>query len=182
MSDLSFVSAHTPGAREALLELDAEYMAWVRQAMAQWLPGAAGGLRPCPDAQVIQALCAARPPEGVGYLLAVDGQAAGMCGLRRIAAQTAEIKRLYIRPAYRDRRFAHLALARLMDDAARCGCPRVCLDTAPFMAAAHRLYEAQGFTDCGPYEGTEVPPALWGQWRFMQRAVPGPVAAPQAPC
>jgi hypothetical protein len=48
------------------------------------------------------------------------------------------------------------------------GYDHVRLDTGPFMAAAHRTYEAAGFVDRGPYEGAEVPKELWPHGRFME--------------
>lgn len=45
---------------------------------------------------------------------------------------------------------------------------------------AQRLYAAHGFTDCAPYEGSEVPPTLRSRWRFMQRTVGGLPGAMQA--
>lgn len=49
------------------------------------------------------------------------------------------------------------------------GYESVCLDTALFMKSAHRLYEANGFSDCSAYEGVEVPSEFHGRWRFIER-------------
>jgi GNAT superfamily N-acetyltransferase len=62
-------------------------------------------------------------------------------------------------------------LSRLLADAKAFGYQRVCLDTALFMTSAHRLYEANGFSDCTAYEGVEVPPDFHRRWRFMERAL-----------
>ena len=56
---------------------------------------------------------------------------------------------------------------RLMEDAARFGYKRVCLETAPFMKSAHRIYESAGFIDRAPYLETEVSQAFHSGWRFM---------------
>lgn len=169
---------HHGAAHDSLVRLDAEYLAWVRSELAKRFPALAteGGALPRPggDADMLKALYTSHPPGNVLYLIEIDGDAAGMCGLRGLGRDTAEIKRLYVRPAYRGMRLGSSALRRLVADACQRGYARVCLDTADFMTAAHRLYEAHGFTDCAAYEGTEVPAALHRQWRFMQRAISMP--------
>lgn len=101
------------------------------------------------------------------YLIEVDGQLAGMGGLRRLRADIAEIKRLYILPGFRGLQLGNSLLQHLLVDARKFGYQQVFLDTAPFMKAAHRLYETAGFTDCPSYAETEVPVALQSDWRFM---------------
>ena len=44
------------------------------------------------------------------------------------------------------------------------------LDSARFMAPAHALYRQHGFAEIEPYAQSEVPPAYWPHWVFMQRA------------
>lgn len=162
-------------AHDPLQSLQTEYLSWVQGEMARCFPDAellqTGG-----NGDMVQALCAEHPPGSVFYLIKVDGEAAGMCGLRSLGGNTAEIKRLYVRPAYRGMQLGSSALRRLLEDACQRGYTRICLDTAHFMQAAHGLYAAHGFTDCAAYEGTEVPATLHGHWRFMQRAItrPGP--------
>lgn len=61
-----------------------------------------------------------------------------------------------------------------MADARTFGYMRVKLDTAPFMHAAHRLYESAGFRDCAPYAESEVPAFLHAKWRFMEKVLTTP--------
>lgn len=68
-------------------------------------------------------------------------------------------------------KLGELMLNRLLADARAFGYQRVCLDTALFMKSAHRLHEANGFSDCPAYEGVEVPSEFHGRWRFMERAL-----------
>ena len=175
----SFQTAHPVTDRAALLELNMEYMAWVVAGLKQ-STGAAPpdvvrmGLAPY-VASVLEKLCAQTPPQGVFYLVVHDGAVAGMGGLRRVGdaggatTDVAEIKRVYVKPAFRGQQLGRAIVQRLMDDARRFGYGRVCLDSAPFMQTAQRLYEALGFEDCAAYEGTEVPVALNASWRFMAR-------------
>ena len=161
--------------RDSLQEIQAEYLAWVHGHMTRYSPAPAdqGTGMPQPEGYVdiVQTLCATEPLGNVLYLIEVDGKAAGMCGLRRLGGNTAEIKRMYVRPAYRGKQIGAYALRGLLTDASRWGVTVICLDTALFMQTAHRLYEAYGFTECAAYEGSEVPAALHGQWRFMQLVI-----------
>jgi GNAT superfamily N-acetyltransferase len=180
MSTPVFHQANPITDRAALLALNTEYMAWVVDGLKQ-STGAAPpvimrmGLVPY-VASVLDKLCAQTPPQGVFYVVMLDGAVAGMGGLRRVgdaadgaSAGVAEIKRVYVRPAFRGRQLGRAIVQRLMADARGFGYQRVCLDSAPFMQAAQRLYEALGFVDCAAYEGTEVPVALNASWRFMAR-------------
>jgi len=96
------------------------------------------------------------PPRG-SLLLARFGPAvAGCVGLRPLGADVGEIKRLYVRPAFRGAG-AGDALARAAIAAARDrGYARVRLDTLPTMTAARRLYEKLGFREIAPYRFNPV--------------------------
>ncbi|MNC92056.1 Aminoglycoside N(6')-acetyltransferase type 1 [compost metagenome] len=79
--------------------------------------------------------------------------------MRRLDPATGEIKRLYVRPAYRGamlgRRLAEAALA-----AARgAGCRRVMLDSLPQMREAASLYRSLGFEETAPYLPEPTPGA-----------------------
>lgn len=118
---------------------------------------------------VLDTICGDPPPRSIFYLVELDQHLAGMGGLRWSRPCVAEIKRLYVRPAHRGAKLGAAILQRLHADARAFGYERVQLDTAPFMHAAHRLYEASGFVDCAAYEGTEVPVFLHPSWRFMEK-------------
>jgi len=120
---------------------------------------------------VIAKVCGKPPPEGVFYLVFVHGQLAGMGGLRGLSQARAEIKRIYIRPPFRGMGLGELVLNRLMSDASHFGYKSVCLDSAPFMKSAQRVYEKNGFVDRQPYDGVEVLLEFHSRWRFMERAL-----------
>lgn len=165
--------------RPALLALNTEYLTWVFEGLAQHLGALPPELARLPPADYAEAMldkvCAEQPPVGGCYLLALPGEAGGpasfvgMGGLRRLDAQRAEVKRLYLRPAWRGQGLGHRLLAQLIDDARAFGYRQLCLDSAPFMREAQALYRQLGFEDGPCYDGTEVPEALRAQWRFMQR-------------
>lgn len=97
-------------------------------------------------------------------LLARDavGAALGCVALRPTAMSgTAEIKRLYLRPAARGqalgRRLAEAILAR----AREAGHARVVLDTLATMHTARRLYAELGFRPVPPYYDNPLPGTLY---------------------
>ena len=95
--------------------------------------------------------------------LAEEGEAPlGCIALRRIDAQRAEMKRLYVRPAARGLGLGRRLTAALLAEARRLGYRRICLDTLPVMRTAQALYEELGFVDIEPYRLNPVEGA-----RFM---------------
>ena len=93
------------------------------------------------------------------FLAREDGAAAGCVGMRRLDAQTAEMKRLYVRPAYRGRGIGR-ALAQATITAAReAGYERMVLDSLPKMHSALELYRELEFRETAPYLAEPTPGA-----------------------
>ena len=108
------------------------------------------------------------PPDG-RLLLAVDGDTAvGVGCLQRLRPDTAEIKRMFVRPSARGRGIGRLLLDRLVAAAHELGCDQVLLDSSRFMHAAHRLYRSVGFNEIEPYPESEIPTELRHHWLFMR--------------
>lgn len=102
-------------------------------------------------------------------LLAFDGDVAvGVGCLQKLRPDTAEIKRMFIRPSARGRGIGKLVLDRLMQAARDSGYDYVLLDSTRFMHAAHALYRAVGFTEIEPYPESEIPEELRHHWLFMR--------------
>ena len=80
-----------------------------------------------------------------------DGATAGAGMLRRIDETACEMKRLYVRPAFRGRGIGEALILRLIDEARRLGFMTMRLDTLPNMTAAIALYRSFGFRDIAPY-------------------------------
>ena len=177
---VQFVPTDPVEHRAELIALNVEYMAWVLAGIEHAFGTSPQDLlgQSIPDyvAGKLESVCGAPPPQGVFYLVRFDGALAGMGGLRRLRDGVAELKRVYVRPACRGARLGATIVERLLADARAFGYREVWLDSAPFMASAHRLYEAAGFTDCSPYPETEVPPQLRDRWRFMARVLPAAAA------
>ena len=85
------------------------------------------------------------PPEG-GFLVAyLDGAAVGCGGFRRLERGVAEIKRMYVRPAWRRRGLARHLLNGIEGALATAGYREVRLITGAAQPEAIRLYETCGY-------------------------------------
>ncbi len=65
--------------------------------------------------------------------------------MKKLDAQRCELKRLYIRPAFRGQGLARRLVERLLTDARSEGYQAMLLDTFPFLSGAIRLYRTLGF-------------------------------------
>jgi putative acetyltransferase len=102
-------------------------------------------------------------PAGCLLLALVDGALAGCGAFRPLAdadhANACEMKRLYVRPAFRRFGLGRLLAQSLMDEARRCGYSVVLLDTLDDMEAARELYASLGFEETAPYYYNPIPGA-----------------------
>ncbi len=88
-----------------------------------------------------------------GVLLAIEEDGALLaCGaLKRIAADTAEVKRMYTVPEARGRGLGRQILLALIERGRALGFRRLVLETGDLQPAAIHLYEATGFLRIPPY-------------------------------
>ena len=103
------------------------------------------------------------PPRGALLLATVDGQLAGCCALRPMDAadypNAAEMKRLYVRRAFRGLGLGRQLAEAALDAARQGGYTSVLLDTLNDMEAARALYEDLGFEEIPPYYHNPIPGA-----------------------
>ena len=102
-------------------------------------------------------------PAGLLLLASVDGQLAGCGAFRPLPdvdyANACEMKRLYVRPAFRRFGLGRILAQALMDHATESGYSVMLLDTLDDMEAARGLYTTLGFDEVPPYYYNPIPGA-----------------------
>lgn len=106
-------------------------------------------------------------PGGLFLIAREQGREAGCVGLKRHDAQTAEVKRLYVRPAFRGQELGRRLMTELVLRARRLGFERLILDAVPQTVVAQQLYEAMGFTETAPYYPNPVPGTRFFELRLQ---------------
>ena len=107
------------------------------------------------DAELAQLPGDYAPPRGLLLLALVDGAVAGCCALRPLDTadypNAAEMKRLYVRKAFRGFGLGRELTEAILDGARRAGYASVLLDTLDDMESARALYADLGFEEIPPY-------------------------------
>jgi putative acetyltransferase len=105
------------------------------------------------------------PPAGRIFLANWNGQAAGVIAMRPLEETGAcEMKRLFVRPAFRGKSLGRALAEKLIAEAAALGYRKMKLDTMQGkMDQAIELYQALGFRDVLPYYPSPV-----RETRFME--------------
>jgi ribosomal protein S18 acetylase RimI-like enzyme len=106
------------------------------------------------------------PPRGALLMVVREGAVAGCVALRPWDADICEMKRLFVRPAFRGARLGRTLAEGIVSEARRLGYARMRLDTLPSMGTAIGLYQRLGFIDIPPYRDNPVPGA-----RFLERTL-----------
>ena len=103
-----------------------------------------------------------RPPHGA-YLVGFEADVVtGGGGLRRLTDSVGEIKRMFVRPAFRSRGVARALLVALEEEARRLGCSATRLDTGPKQEHGLALYRSAGYRDVPAYNDNPFA-CFWGE-------------------
>ncbi len=87
----------------------------------------------------------------IGY---EDGEPVAAIAIRKVDDDTAEAKRLYIRPSSRGRGYARIMLNAMLDRCRKLGFQEVRFTTNPeVMAVAYALYKRMGFEELDAVDG-----------------------------
>ncbi len=95
------------------------------------------------------------PPIGALVLALVDNEPAGCCALRPLHntdhLNACEMKRLFVRRAFRGFGLGRLLVERMLTEGRLCGYTTMLLDTLSDMETARALYQEAGFVEIAPY-------------------------------
>jgi carbonic anhydrase len=106
------------------------------------------------------------PPSG-RLLLAIQespgnsGEAIGCAALRKFDPESCELKRLYVRAAFRGQGAARKLVKELIAEGRTIGYQRMVLDTLPSMQEAQKLYRTFGFREIPAYMKNPIPESLF---------------------
>jgi putative acetyltransferase len=100
-------------------------------------------------------------PSGSILVAKKNGETVGCVAVRSLGEEICEMKRLYVKPAYRGKRVGRdLALA-IIEEAKRLGYKAMRLDTVEAMKEASALYRALGFRPIDAYCYNPLPGAMY---------------------
>ena len=91
------------------------------------------------------------PPEGYLFLALSESQPIGCVGLRYFEKGICEMKRLYVRPNFREKNAGRKLSEAAIKAGKTLGYKRMRLDTLPSMEIANHLYKSLGFVEIEPY-------------------------------
>jgi GNAT superfamily N-acetyltransferase len=102
------------------------------------------------------------PPAGRLLLAEFDDQLAGCVALHKLDSAICEMKRLYLRPQFRNQGLGRLLAEKIISEARQIGYERMRLDTVgPVMKDAVAMYRKLGFKDIVPYRPNPNPGTLY---------------------
>jgi len=102
------------------------------------------------------------PPKGRLLLAEYEGHVAGCVALREFEGDICEMKRLYLRPAFRGKGLGRAIAEHLIVEARKIGYTRMRLDTVEsVMQDAVAMYRRLGFREIPPYRENPIAGALY---------------------
>lgn len=168
MTSVTVMSAFPAGRGSEATALIFEYMAATQGETGRPVPAGVDDLPAVLRRECVGLQDAYRPP---GTLLIADqgGQPVGCVGLAaQPGGRTAEVRRLYVRPARRGYGIAGLLMSHAHHHAAQQGMTRLILDVLPSRAAVISFYRRLRYTETEPYPTPSPVPLI-----YLERPVTG---------
>ncbi len=138
---ISIAAAEGPADMERVRALFLEYQDWLGVDLC--FQGFEAELATLPGAYA--------PPKGGLWFAKADGEIAGVAGVRPFKDGLCEMKRLWVRPAFRGRGLGRRLAERTIAAARAAGYRAMCLDTLGHLTAARAMYEDLGFREITAY-------------------------------
>ena len=107
------------------------------------------------------------PPDGRLLLGECNGQPAACVAMRKISDGVCEMKRLYVRPAYRGRGIGRDLAEAMIVSASESGYRAMKLDTLASMKPAVALYESLGFRRTTAYYQNPLPDVVYFELQLL---------------
>ena len=164
--DARIVAAATPADFDAARDLFREYQRWLGVDLC--FQGFEEELATLPGRYAA--------PGGALLLAIVGGQIAGCVAVRDVGAGRCEMKRLYVRPAFRGQGLGRALATAILGEARRLGHASMVLDTLDWMDEALSLYRSLGFAETAPYTHNPLPDPVFMERRLSDEDLSG--AAP----
>jgi carbonic anhydrase len=148
-------------------QIIAQYMDWMRTRYrdAQWFIDQVAAAQSL-DAELGDLAAKYSPPRGLALIARVDGSLAGAGAWRHHADGVCEMKRVFVRNAFKGLGIGRGLCEGLMRSGRDHGYRRMRLDTAGRMTEAQDLYRKLGFRPCPPY--LDYPPQILAELRFLE--------------
>jgi GNAT superfamily N-acetyltransferase len=113
------------------------------------------------DAELAGLPGAYAPPKGRLLIAECDGIAAGCVALRPIDEGVCEMKRLWVRPAFRGEGLGRRLAESILAEARAIGYHTMRLDTLARLVPARELYRRLGFQEIAPYTANPIEGAIF---------------------
>jgi len=151
-NDFTIVQATTPEDLATIRELFLEYAASLNFSLC--FQGFENELKGLPGDYA--------PPDGRLFLMHDKTRTAGCVALHRAGSDFCEMKRLYIRPAFRGKGLGLALIKAVIDESRAIGYRCMRLDTVePVMKDAVAIYRRLGFRQISPYRDNPIEGALY---------------------
>lgn len=102
------------------------------------------------------------------FVARTAGELAGSVQIKRLDGSRVEVKRLFVRPAYRGTGVGRGLVETLIAETRADGFETLLMGVSPYHRNAQSLYESLGFEYRPIYEENNVPPEMRDDWLFME--------------
>ena len=172
---VEFIPTNLDLHKSHLIELTEEYFTWIRDEVQKRYNidsfSIIGESILEYSEKTLEELTSFIPPEGIYYIIQINGSIIGMGALRTIKKGIGEIKRMYIQPKYRGKGYGKRILEVLLNKGLEFRFSSIRLDTGEFMTTAQKIYRLAGFQIRERYLESEVPTSFLPYWLFMEKFI-----------